>query len=52
MNDYLAPNWPLVCQVARLTRTVTVRKTGKTTQEVVYLITDLTPIQAKSAPSP
>ena len=46
MNDYLAPNWPLVCQVARLTRTVTVRKTGKTTQEVVYLITDLTPIQA------
>src|SRR2546423_5237909 len=33
-------------QVARLTRTVTVRKTGKTTQEVGYLITDLTPIQA------
>jgi predicted transposase YbfD/YdcC len=46
MNDYLAPNWPLVSQVARLTRTVTVHKTGKTTQEVVYLITDLTPIQA------
>src|SRR5436305_10706928 len=46
MNDYLAPTWPLVSQVARLTRTVTVRKTGKTTQEVVYLITDLTPIQA------
>ncbi len=46
MNDYLAPMWPLVRQVARLTRTVTVRKTGKTTQEVVYLITDLTQIQA------
>jgi hypothetical protein len=46
MNDYLAPMWPLVRQVARLTRTVTVRKTGLTTQEVVYLITDLTPIQA------
>ena len=45
MNDYLAPNWPLVSQVARLTRTVSVHKTGKTTQEVVYLITDLTPIQ-------
>src|SRR5436190_5570972 len=46
MNDYLAPRWPLLSQVARLTRTVTVRKTGKTTQEVVYLITDLTQIQA------
>lgn len=46
MNDFLAPNWPLISQVARLTRTVTVRKTGKTTTEVVYLITDLTPIQA------
>jgi predicted transposase YbfD/YdcC len=46
MNGYLAATWPLVSQVARLTRTVTVRKTGKTTQEVVYLITDLTPIQA------
>src|SRR5207244_2517654 len=32
MNDYLAPAWPLVSQVARLTRTVTVRKTGKTTK--------------------
>jgi len=46
MNDYLAAPWPLISQVARLTRTVTVRKTGKITQEVVYLITDLTPIQA------
>ena len=32
MNDYLAPTWPLVRQVARLIRTVTVHKTGKTTQ--------------------
>jgi len=46
MNDYLAPTWPLVRQVARLTRHVRVRKTGKITQEVVYLITDLTQIQA------
>ena len=46
MNTYLAPTWPLVRQVARLTRTVTVRKTGKTTHEVVYLITDLSAIQA------
>src|SRR5207245_1050687 len=46
MNDYLAPTWPLLRQVARLTRSVTLRKTGKTTQEVVYLITDLTQVQA------
>jgi predicted transposase YbfD/YdcC len=46
LNDYLAPAWPLVHQVARLTRTVTVRKTSKVTQEVVYLITDLTTAQA------
>ena len=32
MNDYLAPTWPLLHQVARLTRTVTVHKTGKTTK--------------------
>lgn len=47
LNDYLAPCWPLVRQVARLTRTVTVRKTGQTTQEIVYLITDLTAWQAR-----
>ena len=41
MNTYLAPTWPLVRQVARLTRTVTVRKTGKTTHEVVYLYRSL-----------
>lgn len=41
MNSYLA-DWPLIQQVAELTRTVTVRKTGKTSHEVVYLITPLT----------
>jgi predicted transposase YbfD/YdcC len=45
MNLYLK-DWPLVEQVAELTRTVTVRKTGITSQEVVYLITALTPTQA------
>ncbi len=45
MNSYLA-DWPLIEQVAELTRTVTVRKTGKTSQEVVYLITALTPQEA------
>ena len=46
MNAYLAPSWPFVAQVAQLTRTVT--KAGKTTAEVVYLITTLPP--AKAAP--
>lgn len=45
MNAYLK-DWPLVEQVAELTRTVTMRKTGKTSQEVVYLITPLTPAEA------
>jgi predicted transposase YbfD/YdcC len=45
MNTYLT-DWPLIQQVAELTRTVTVRKTGKTRQEVVYLITPLTSQQA------
>jgi len=39
-------DWPLVQQVAELTRTVTVRATGKTSQEIVYLITPLTPSEA------
>lgn len=46
MNAYLK-DWPLVEQVAELTRTVTVRKTGITSQEVVYLITDLTEAEAR-----
>jgi predicted transposase YbfD/YdcC len=41
MNAYLT-DWPLLQQVAELTRTVTIGKTGKTSQEVVYLITPLT----------
>lgn len=44
MNAYLAPQWPLVAQVAEVTRTVTCK--GDTSTEVVYLITDLGPIQA------
>ncbi len=44
MNAYLAPSWPFVAQVAQLTRTVT--KAGKTTIEVVYLITTLTASKA------
>jgi predicted transposase YbfD/YdcC len=44
MNGYLAPAWPLVAQVAEVTRTVT--KKGVTSTEVVYLITDLSPQQA------
>lgn len=44
MNRYLAPTWPLVAQVAEVTRTVT--KKGETSTEVVYLITDLSPKEA------
>lgn len=44
LNAYLSVRWPYVRQVAELTRTVT--RKGKTTQEVVYLITSLTPVQA------
>lgn len=44
MNAYLAPCWPFVAQVAQLTRTVT--KAGKTTTEVVYLITTLSASKA------
>jgi predicted transposase YbfD/YdcC len=43
LNAYLAPTWPLIAQVAQLTRTTTVRRTSKITQEIVYLITTLTP---------
>ena len=44
MNAYLAADWPLVAQVAQVTRTVTSK--GQTSTEVVYLITDLSPKQA------
>src|SRR6266550_2097865 len=46
LNDYLWATWPHLAQVAQLTRTVTVRRTNKTTQEIVYLITTLSPILA------
>ena len=45
MNAYLS-DWPHLAQVAQLTRTVTVRRSNKTTEEVVYLITDLDPTAA------
>ena len=44
MHAYLAPSWPFVAQVAQLTRSVT--KAGKTSTEVVYLITTLTASKA------
>jgi predicted transposase YbfD/YdcC len=45
MNAYLT-DWPLIQQVAELTRTVTVRQSGKISREVVYLITPLTAQEA------
>lgn len=44
MNTYLVLAWPYIAQVAQLTRTST--KADKTTTEVVYLITILSPSQA------
>ena len=44
MNAYLASSWPYIGQAAQLTRVVT--KAGKTTTEVVYLITTLSPAKA------
>jgi predicted transposase YbfD/YdcC len=46
LNNYLQQDWPGVMQVAQLTRTVTVKKTGETSTEVVYLITTLSQQQA------
>lgn len=43
LNRYLSPTWPHIAQVAQVTRTVTTRRTNKTTQEIVYLITTLPP---------
>jgi predicted transposase YbfD/YdcC len=42
MNMYLS-SWPHITHVAELRRTVTVRRTGKTTHEIVYLLTILPP---------
>ena len=44
LTAYLSVRWPHLQQVAEVIRTVT--RKGKTTQEVLYLITDLTPQQA------
>jgi predicted transposase YbfD/YdcC len=44
MNASLAPTWPFVAQVAQLTRSVT--KAGKTSTELVSLITTLSSSQA------
>lgn len=49
LNGYLQQDWPGVAQVAQLTRTVTIKKTGETTTEVVYLITTLSAAQASPA---
>jgi predicted transposase YbfD/YdcC len=46
LSDYLQQDWHGVGQVAQLTRTVTIKKTGETSIEVVYLITPLTRQQA------
>jgi predicted transposase YbfD/YdcC len=43
LNAYLSATWPFIAQVAQLIRTTTVRRTNKTTQEIVYLITTLPP---------
>jgi len=43
---YLSATWPHLAQIAELTRTFT--RKGQTSQEVIYLITSLTPEQASS----
>ncbi len=43
LNAYLSPTWPLIAQVAQLIRTTTVRRTHKTTQEIISLLTTLSP---------
>lgn len=48
LNAYLQDAWPHIAQVAQLTRTVTITKTGQTRHEVVYLITTLPPQLASS----
>jgi predicted transposase YbfD/YdcC len=45
MNVYLT-DWPLIEQVAELTRTVTRRKTGEVSHEVACLMTAMTPLEA------
>lgn len=43
LSEYLAPRWPQVAQVFQIERTIT--RHGKTTREVVYGLTSLTPHQ-------
>lgn len=44
LTAYLAPTWPYIAQVGQLTHTITTQ--GQTRQEMVYLITSLSPDQA------
>jgi predicted transposase YbfD/YdcC len=44
LTRYLAATWPSLAQVGQLTRLITTK--GHTQQEVVYLITSLSPAQA------
>lgn len=44
LTAYLAPTWPYIAQVGQLTRTITSQ--GQTRQEIIYLITSLSPHQA------
>lgn len=44
LSEYLAPRWPQVAQVFQIERTIT--RHGKTTRELVYGLTSLTPLQA------
>jgi predicted transposase YbfD/YdcC len=46
LTGFLATRWPGIAQIAQLTRTVTTRRTGKITQETIYLITTLSPAKA------
>lgn len=44
LGEYLAPRWPQVAQVFQIERTIT--RHGKTTRELVYGLTSLSPQQA------
>jgi predicted transposase YbfD/YdcC len=44
LTAYLAATWPSLAQVGQLTRLITTQ--GRTRQEIVYLITSLSPAQA------
>ncbi len=46
LNEFLADKWTGVAQVFQLVRTVT--KKGQTSEEVVYGLTALSPVQAEA----